>query len=126
MLSQAIDTHAQLNNPKDREWIHVLLSYLKTYVDELGNELLMHEDDKAAYVGKLIAEMQDAAKGLESGMLCRPSFLFAQLIQGSLDFAYPDHPALKISAASDAKLAETEDGSFLQVTISNNLPCVSS
>lgn len=67
MLSQAIDTHAQLNKPKDREWIHILLSYLKTYIDELGNEMLMHEDDKAAYVGQLIAEMRSAAEGLESG-----------------------------------------------------------
>ncbi|KAF7983988.1 hypothetical protein HWV62_17458 [Athelia sp. TMB] len=105
MLSQAIDTHAKLNNPKDREWIHITLSYLKTYVEELGNELLLHEDDKVAYVGKLIAEMRNAAQDLES------------------DFAYPDHPAINIGAAGDAQLAETEDGSFLEVTISNKLPC---
>ncbi|KAF7964535.1 hypothetical protein HWV62_6039, partial [Athelia sp. TMB] len=66
MLSQAIDTHAKLNNPKDREWIHITLSYLKTYVEELGNELLLHEDDKVAYVGKLIAEMRNASQDLES------------------------------------------------------------
>ncbi|KAF7978139.1 hypothetical protein HWV62_1583 [Athelia sp. TMB] len=40
-----------------------------------------------------------------------------------LDFAYPDHPAINIGAAGDAQLAETEDGSFLEVTISNKLPC---
>ena len=124
MLSQAIDTHAQLNNPKDREWIHIILSYLKTYVEELGNELLLHEDDKVAYVGKLIAEMRDAAEDLESGESNHSSSLFSRF-KIVLDFAYPDHPAINIGAASDAQLAETEDGSFLEVTISNNLPCVS-
>lgn len=79
MLSHAVDTHAQLKKPKDREWIHILLSYLKTYVEELGNELLMHEDDKAAYVGRLIDEMRSAAEGLETGRIIHTFLLACRL-----------------------------------------------
>lgn len=77
MLSQAIDAHAALQQPKDREWIHILLSFLKTYVDDLGNELLMHEEDKIAYVSSLVLEMRRAADELDAGkpLLSLP-FLF--------------------------------------------------
>lgn len=78
MLSHAVDTHAQLKKPKDREWIHILLSYLKTYVEELGNELLMHEDDKAAYVGRLIDEMRGSLwRYIERRMLPFPQWMQA-------------------------------------------------
>lgn len=69
MLSKALDTHRKLNQPHDVEWIHILLSFLKTYIDHGGEDLLMHEDDKVEYVSKLIAAMKVAASDLETGML---------------------------------------------------------
>jgi trafficking protein particle complex subunit 10 len=42
-----------------------------------------------------------------------------------LDLAHPDHPAIAMRVSSDAKIAEAEDGSFLDVTVQNHLPCVS-
>jgi hypothetical protein len=41
------------------------------------------------------------------------------------DLAHPDHPAIAIRVSSDAEIAEVEDGSFLDVTVQNHLPCVS-
>jgi hypothetical protein len=41
------------------------------------------------------------------------------------DLAHPDHPAIAIRVSSDAKIAEAEDGAFLDVTVQNHLPCVS-
>jgi trafficking protein particle complex subunit 10 len=67
MLSRALDTHAALQRPKDREWIHILLSFLKAYVEELGKELLMHEDDKKEYVARLVDELHAAAIELDTG-----------------------------------------------------------
>jgi trafficking protein particle complex subunit 10 len=67
MLSRAIDTHAELQRPKDREWIHILLAFLKAYVEELGKELLLHEDDKKAYVSQLVGELHTAASKLDTG-----------------------------------------------------------
>jgi hypothetical protein len=67
MLSRALDTHAQLQKPKDREWIHILISFLKAYVEELGKELLMHADDKKEYVSQLVKELHIAAKELDAG-----------------------------------------------------------
>lgn len=67
MLSRAIDTHADLNRPRDREWIHILLAFLKAFVDDLGQELLMHDDDKLTYVTKMVADLRAAAEELDAG-----------------------------------------------------------
>lgn len=67
MLSRALDTHAKLHKPKDREWIHILLSFLKAYVDDFGKELLMHEEDKEVYVSQLVNEMRSAVCELDAG-----------------------------------------------------------
>ncbi|KAJ7273596.1 trafficking protein particle complex subunit 10 [Mycena haematopus] len=106
MLSLALDTHAELNKAKDREWIHILLSFLKTYVDTVGVELLMHEEDSIEYISRLVQAMRDSATTLES------------------DLAHPEHPAISIRVSPTAKLAGDKDGSFLDVVIHNHLPCV--
>lgn len=67
MLSRALDTHVELHKPKDREWIHILLAFLKAYVDDFGKELLMYEEDKEAYISRLIGEMRSAVCGLDAG-----------------------------------------------------------
>jgi hypothetical protein len=67
MLSRALDTHSDLRKPKDTEWIHILLSFFKTYIENSGSELLMHEEDKVAYVTSLMNDMGRAAAELEGG-----------------------------------------------------------
>lgn len=41
------------------------------------------------------------------------------------DLSHPDHPALKVQVSSDASLDESRDGSYVEVTVHNHLPCVS-
>lgn len=126
MLSQALDTHAKFNKDKDTEWIHVLLSYLRTYIDTQGTELLLHEADKVVYVTELVNELKTVVSELKTGecsirclsFLC-PSYLHR------VDIAHPDHPAVSIEVSTNARIAETEDGCYLDVTILNRLPCVS-
>ncbi|KAJ7582878.1 trafficking protein particle complex subunit 10 [Mycena floridula] len=105
MLSKALDIHASLEKPHDTEWIHILLSFLKTYVEGLGTELLMREEDKVQYVSKLVNEMQVASSTLDA------------------DLAHPDHPALQLDVAPNARSAGDKDGSYLDVTVRNDLPC---
>ncbi|KAJ6547447.1 trafficking protein particle complex subunit 10 [Mycena capillaripes] len=105
MLSLALDTHAELDKTKDREWIHILLSFLKTYVDTVGLDLLMHEEDSAEYISRLVQAMKESATTLES------------------DLAHPEHPAVSIQVSPTAKLVGDKDGSFLDVIIHNHLPC---
>ena len=126
MLSRAMDTHAALQKRKDTEWIHILISFLKAYVEELGQELLMHEEDKTLYVSQLVHELHATACQLDTGN-AHSTFCILFLNHKRLpDLAHPDHPAMSIRVSSDAKIAEAEDGSFLDVTIQNHLPCVSS
>ncbi|KAJ7905373.1 trafficking protein particle complex subunit 10 [Mycena olivaceomarginata] len=105
MLSLALDTHAELDKTKDREWIHILLSFLKTYVETVGLDLLMHEEDSVEYISRLVQAMRDSATMLEA------------------DLSHPEHPAISIRVSSTAKLAGDKDGSFLDVVIHNHLPC---
>ena len=67
MLSQALDTHADLSKTKDTEWIHILLSYFKTYIENQGAELLLHEADRVAYITELVKGLKTAVSELESG-----------------------------------------------------------
>ncbi|KAF8162886.1 trafficking protein particle complex subunit 10 [Crassisporium funariophilum] len=106
MLSRALDTHKQLDKAQDVEWIHIVLSYLKTYVEHHNAEMLMHEADKIDYVSNLVNSLRVSAERLEG------------------DLAHPDHPAVTVRVSGSARLAETRDGSYVDVSIINHLPCV--
>ncbi|KAG6861666.1 hypothetical protein C0995_013672 [Termitomyces sp. Mi166 len=106
MLSKALDTHADYQQEKDTEWIHILLSFLKSYIDNLGAELLMHEEDRVEYITRLVDGLHQAAAKLES------------------DLAHPNHPAVTLKVSPNARIAETKDGCFLDVTAHNHLPCI--
>ena len=67
MLSRAIDTHAALKKPRDREWIHILLAFLKTYVSDKSTELVMSEEQIEEYIAELVNALQEAAEKLDSG-----------------------------------------------------------
>ncbi|KAF7304837.1 hypothetical protein MKEN_01197800 [Mycena kentingensis (nom. inval.)] len=105
MLSLALDTHATLNKSNDREWIHILLSFLRAYVDIGGTDLLMHQDDTVEYISKLIESMKQSATKLDT------------------DIVHPSHPALSIQVEPTAKPAGNKDGSYLDIVITNRLPC---
>jgi len=66
MLSRAINTHAELERPQDREWIHTLLSFLRTYANDTSKELISEEGDEK-YVTHLINALHTAALSLDSG-----------------------------------------------------------
>ncbi|KAL0580266.1 hypothetical protein V5O48_001771 [Marasmius crinis-equi] len=104
-LRHALDTHAALDKPRDREWIHILLSFMKTYAETSGAELLMAAEDRVTYISHLIEQMKTAAAELQE------------------DLHHPDHPAFVIEVASLAELAGEKDGSYLEATVSNRLPC---
>ena len=67
MLSRAIDAHAALKKPRDREWIHILLAFLRTYVNDRGTELVMSEGDIPEYIAGLVTALREATEKLDSG-----------------------------------------------------------
>ena len=54
MFSKALDTHNTLEKPRDSEWIHRILAFLKAYIDNAGAETLLACGDLSAYVGDLV------------------------------------------------------------------------
>jgi hypothetical protein len=68
MLSRALDIHANLEEmPQDTEWIHIVLSFLKTYVEHHDSEMLIHNVDKVDYVSKLVNSLRLAVENIETG-----------------------------------------------------------
>ena len=67
MLVQAIDTHSLLGTAKDRQWIDLALSFLGSYVEDLGQDLLMQDADRKAYVESLVLSLREAVSLAESG-----------------------------------------------------------
>lgn len=67
MLSRALDTHANLDMPKNVEWIHIVLSFLKTYVEHVDTDMLIHGVDKVDYVTRLVNSLWTSVEVLENG-----------------------------------------------------------
>ena len=67
MLSRALDTHGLLEKAQDVEWIHIVLSFLKTYVEHRNLEILLHETDKTGYLANLINSLKSSTERLEAG-----------------------------------------------------------
>ncbi|KAI0273565.1 trafficking protein particle complex subunit 10 [Gloeopeniophorella convolvens] len=106
MLAQAIDVYALSGADRDKQWINTALSYLRSYVDSSSERTLAHEDDKSVYITKLVESLGTAVDKLGE------------------PFTHTEHPALSIRLLSTAaESAEDEDGSFLDVSVVNTLPC---
>ena len=69
MLTHALNLYSSSQQSKDRDWIYLVLEFLKAYVEDLGKELLVEADDHRAYISGLIAAFKDAAANLQSGLL---------------------------------------------------------
>jgi len=67
MLHRALQTHNQLEKPQDTEWLHMVLSFLKAYVEHQNDEILIQEVDKVKYVSELVDSLRKSLEGLESG-----------------------------------------------------------
>jgi len=67
MLSQALDAHTAAEKIRDREWINILLSYLKTCVVGSDALLLLHNEDREAYLVQLIDGLKMTSEALETG-----------------------------------------------------------
>ncbi|TFK27359.1 hypothetical protein FA15DRAFT_666419 [Coprinopsis marcescibilis] len=105
MFSRALDTHKKLEKPRDSEWIHLILSFLKAFVENSGAEALISSSNSNGYVSDFVHEVKEVAAGLDN------------------DIRYADHPILSLEVARTATLAGDRDGSTLEVTVCNNLPC---
>lgn len=104
VLSRALDIHAELENPQDREWIHILLAYLRTCINDMSKELAS-EVDKEKSVTQLIRALHTAAASLDS------------------DLVHTDHPIMAVQVSGDATCSGDEDLVSVDVTVSNHLPC---
>lgn len=67
MLTRALDLHDSVEKPHDRDWLSILLDYLKAYVHDLGKALLITKEDHIAYTSSLVHALRQAASTLETG-----------------------------------------------------------
>ncbi|KAH8106751.1 trafficking protein particle complex subunit 10 [Cristinia sonorae] len=106
MLCQALDIHSSVGKARDRDWVYILLDFLKAYIQDLGKELLMVESDHMNYVTDLVEALRVAAQSAPSEM------------------THHDHPAISVTISDgNARTAEGRDGAVLDVILNNMLPC---
>ena len=99
VLRKALDTHDE-EKPRGRSWVDAALGFLRTLVT------LHPQNVECEYVEKVIAGLRDACADAES------------------DVITTNHPAVVLSLkTTDARQADEEDGSFIDVTVKNGLPC---
>ena len=67
MLSQALDIHNTVGKARDRDWVYILLDFLKAYIQDFGKELLLTEPDHITYVTNLVQALSAAAKDAPAG-----------------------------------------------------------
>ncbi|KAI9446516.1 trafficking protein particle complex subunit 10 [Lactarius indigo] len=108
VLSQAVDIYALSGIDKDKQWVTIALSYLKSYSGGGGSEgeSLIPHADSTTYITNLVGSLKAVVDKL------------------SEPFTYSEHPALTIRLlGATAEPAEDEDGCFLHVSVHNSLPC---
>ena len=67
MLTRALDLHDSVERPHDRDWLSILLDYLKAYVHDLGKALLITKEDHTSYTASMVHALREAAASLETG-----------------------------------------------------------
>lgn len=65
MLSRALETYSKLDRAQDVEWIHIVLSFLKTYVEH--NFEMLDGAIRVDYVTSLVSSLRAAVERLDTG-----------------------------------------------------------
>lgn len=66
MLSRALQTYSKLDRAQDVEWIHMVLSFLKTYIEH-NCQLLVDGVEKGFSVETLVQSLRESVEELETG-----------------------------------------------------------
>ena len=129
VLSKAIDIYSLSGIDKDKQWITIALSCLKSYSGGGGSEgeSLIPHADSATYITNLVGSLKTVVDKLsERSSSCSPGLIHFLTRSADSAFTYSEHPALTIRLLdTTAEPAEDDDGSFIHVSVLNLLPCVS-
>ena len=69
MLSQAINVYALAGTNKDKQWINIVLKYLKLWSNGSIGELLTRQDDSATYITNLVESLKVSVDKLSERLL---------------------------------------------------------
>ncbi|KAF7440398.1 hypothetical protein PC9H_000743 [Pleurotus ostreatus] len=105
MLCRALHAYSKGPIPDSREWVSLVLSFMKLCIDELGMSLVDFQGDVKSQIDDLLESVQKVASQLDP------------------ELVYPDHPSIQVKTVGDARVVGSKDGAFLDVVIRNRLPC---
>ena len=104
----------------------MVLSFLKSYVEHMDEEVLIQGFDKVEYVSTLVESLKQSIETLDGGEPRSWTNVNSETNSARADIIQPDHPVLSVRVSENARLAETRDGSYIDATVTNYLPCVRS
>jgi hypothetical protein len=65
MLSQAIHVYALAGTNRDKQWVNIVLKYLKLWSNGSIDESLTHQDDSPTYIANLVESLKLAVERLD-------------------------------------------------------------
>ncbi|GJJ15396.1 hypothetical protein Clacol_009672 [Clathrus columnatus] len=108
MQARRLDVHDKLGNPRNREWVDIVLSFFKGFVeDQMHVDLaIIGKESLREYMDRLLQSVRQCVSEMEKGMIVN------------------DNPMLSVMLQSeDASYTNDEDGSCIKVVVRNALPC---
>jgi hypothetical protein len=69
MLSQAIDVYSLVSTARDKQWVNIVLAYLKLYSGGSNHELLTHQTDSTAYITNVVDSLKTVVDTLSERSL---------------------------------------------------------
>ncbi|KAG9015714.1 hypothetical protein FRB90_004359, partial [Tulasnella sp. 427] len=116
VLSKSMGCYPALNRPRDKEWVNQAVAFLRAFVIESGNQDVKIEDSREPSFASMFGEQKkDFVLELVRGI--------GELTSLENDHVALAHPAFSLRVDTDkARIAETEDGSLIDLTIVNLLP----
>jgi len=65
MLSQAINVYALAGTNRDKQWVYIVLKYLKLWSNGSVDESLTRQDDSPTYIANLVESLKLAVESLD-------------------------------------------------------------
>ncbi|KAI9510228.1 trafficking protein particle complex subunit 10 [Russula earlei] len=106
MQLQAINVYALARTDREKQWVHIVLRYLKQFSSDSDAVSSISQEDNVKHITSLVDSLKAVVDELREPI------------------SYSEHPALSVRVLDTLTVpAEDEDGSFLRVSVLNLLPC---
>ncbi|KAG8967746.1 hypothetical protein FRC05_001925 [Tulasnella sp. 425] len=115
VLLKSMESYPQQDRPKEKEWASQAAAFLRAFVVHGGHQNVQAEEpNEAAFASMLGQQKVDFVRELVEGL---------RDVSLEEDYIVQNHPSFSVRLEGEnARIAETEDGATVDVTVMNSMP----